>query len=764
MIDTRVDKVWRLLPQAVPAIALGLVLLLGGSSAFAEPEPLPPGVVARLGSPKMRHGGRIHCLAFSPDGKTIATGGDDAVVRLWDAATGKQLRVSKRFSNPVASVSYHPKGKTLAVTIQDSETAPIYFLDATSCAEQKQVERRHVEQRDLVILGSRIERDLGPVVFAPDGKTFAAFGEGLTLWDSATLRKLHPIADIAASGVNVLVHNQFVFSPDGRRLAASGGEVVCLIDVAERKVVLTLEAKDRTVSALIFSRDGKRLITADNNSLEYLLFEPSAGEDPAIRVWDTATGKQDRVLKHDSLIAGVRTLALAPDGNTLAVATPKGIRLWDLKEGKVTRALSRVGDGREPVELFQFSPDRKRILGGTGNVICVWETASGRLLAPEANEAITALTAVAVSHDGRLLAAGSKDGRIDLWDLPARRLIRRLPGHAELVGRLVFAPDGKTLASRSENGYIRTWDVDSGRRLLEIKSDVLEKEHPLCLSYAPDGKLLASNYGSRYKYKEPNGIHLWDPKSGKMIEDLKYKNGEFDRRIEHIAFSAESSVLLAMTEEGALFERRREADRFTAARVIHDDIIATSAAFASDGTLATTSHEQEGVTVWQPKGNNRSWTLPGPNGHRRALAFSPDGRYLVSGASLDAFFHSAPQRDYTLRTYEMASGHEVRRWDLPANMEIGSFSFTPGSALAFTPDNRHLVTAMTDTTILVWDLFADDGKYGDFSTTWVDLKHSDARRAYRAMSALIAAGDKGVALLDRYLQAIKEPDPKQLAR
>jgi hypothetical protein len=146
-----------------------------------------------------------------------------------------------------------------------------------------------------------------------------------------------------------------------------------------------------------------------------------------------------------------------------------------------------VGDGGELVEHLQFSPDGARLAGAAGNTVCLWHTASGRLYTPgptEAIDAITAaITAVAVSPDRRLLAAGGENGRIDLWDLPARRLLHRLPGHAEAVARLIFSPDGKTLASRSRSGTLRFWDADTGRRR-EIPSCPAHPETVLDLIYA----------------------------------------------------------------------------------------------------------------------------------------------------------------------------------------------------------------------------------------------------------------------------------------
>jgi hypothetical protein len=186
--------------------------------------------------------------------------------------------------------------------------------------------------------------------------------------------------------------------------------------------------------------------------------------------------------------------------------------------------------------------------------------------------------------------------------------------------------------------------------------------------------------------------------------------------------------------------------------------------------LAVTETWKDGIALWDVETGRPRQGLAGPNGFGRNLAYSADGRYLASGAGLILGGNPEdPPHDRSLRIYEVASGQEVLRWQLPAH--------TATCSLAFTPDSRTLLTGMSDSTVLVWDLLSAgrgdtqarahaDGEVrpDGLEPLWADLGHADAGRAHRALAALVTAGDRAVALLGRQLEPVPRPDPGAVAR
>ncbi|HEY7155289.1 MAG TPA: WD40 repeat domain-containing protein, partial [Gemmataceae bacterium] len=634
------------------------------------------------------------------------------------------------------SLSFHPDGDNLIAATRHNT---LIWLNEERIRRAPEYRANQVEHR---------EGWLGPVVYSPSGKLLAgAEGqENLVLRDSAQPWRRRAMGKCAEV-------KQILFSPDGRRLATRERDAtVRLWDVAGRKMLFALVAKDKAVCTMVFSRDGKQLLTGGGTRAKAEA-PSSPWKEAAIRVWDAATGAQVRVLKHPRLRAGVSSLALSPNGRTLAVASAGEVYLWDMKEGKPRRALARVGDGGEAIGLLQFSPDGEQLAGAAGNVVCLWHTASGRLFTPgprETADALTAaITAVAASADGRLLATGGKDGRIDVWNLPARRLLRRLSGHAEAVAQLTFSPDGKTLASRSRSGVIRLWDPTSGRQRREIPSPPAHDTRTICLAYSPDGQTLVADY--RAADGKAFGIALWDAKSGREIQNLKNTPGG-GGLISALAFSANGERLQAVRRTGALQCWRAENGRFRVEEgpppAAGDDSspVALSAAFSSDGVLAIVDSGRQKIRVQEPSVAGRPRILPERVTAIQQLAFSPDGRYLLGNEAGDVF-----------RVYEMASGQEVLMRRLPAPAKAGPFTFTA--------DSRHIVSGMANATLLVWDVFTPTGiRGGRPARLWNDLKDEFAAWAHQAMSGMIAAGDETVAFLEHNLSTVEEPKAEQVTR
>ncbi len=266
-------------------------------------------VEARAGTTPEMHVSAVYWLAYSPDGKTIATASQDKTIKLWDGQTGKYRATLKGHKEKVNCVAFSPDGTTLASASHD---ATLVLWDVATAGSKAVL--------DMPKEGSgKVPQEAMWVTYSPDGKTLAIVEGGygnLRLWDATTgnLKKTMPQeADRVAPGVKVHMLRP-VFSPDGKTLAAGASDKVGrLWDVATGKVRAVLQ-HDYPVLAAVFSPDGRTVATA--------------GEEDSVKLWDSATGKIKATLKEQPY-SGAHAAAFSPDGRTIATGSGRSIILWD---------------------------------------------------------------------------------------------------------------------------------------------------------------------------------------------------------------------------------------------------------------------------------------------------------------------------------------------------------------------------------------------------------------------------------------------------
>ncbi|KAG6334914.1 hypothetical protein ID866_4175 [Astraeus odoratus] len=445
---------------------------------FLKTAALARDAVKFLSSPLKGHTRDVTSVAFSPDGKRIASGSKDCTINLWDAEIGLQLgNPLQGHTHGVTSIAFSPDGKRI---VSGSNDSTICLWDAETGSK----------------LGSPLKGHtiyVTSVAFSPDGKQIASgsWDKTVCFWDAETGLQL---------GSALKGHTHWVtsvaFSPDGKRVASSSWDkTIYLWDVEVGLQPDTpFQGHTDDINSVAFSPDGKRIV--------------SGSRDNSICLWDAETG-----LQLGSPLQGhadsVTSVAFSPNGKRIASGSVDNtICLWDAEIGlQLGNALQGHTGG---VTSVAFSPDDKKIVSGSNDsTICLWDAETGLQLGSPLKGHTDRVNSVAFSPDGKMLASGSDDNTICLWDAETGlQLGVPLKGHTDFVMSVAFSPDRKKIASGSRDNSICLWDAQTGLQLgspLKKHTDIVAS-----VAFSLDGKRIAS--GSWDKT-----VCFWDAETGLQL-------------------------------------------------------------------------------------------------------------------------------------------------------------------------------------------------------------------------------------------------------
>jgi WD40 repeat protein/serine/threonine protein kinase/tetratricopeptide (TPR) repeat protein len=471
-----------------------------------------------IGQPLEHQDTYVLSIAFSPDGKTLATatgiGEGRGECRLWDAATGKPRGEPMPHPTGIVAVTFSPDGKTIATAGGRDLKARLWDV-ASGKLKGKPLDH---------------QGDNYAVAFSSDGRLLLTSGGGMVrLWAADTGQSLgEPLPGPSQFALSV------PFNPDGQSILIPGADKTArLWSLPTGRQVRPPLFQPGGVSALALSHDGQRLLVRSGSSNE--------GE---LRLWDASL---DKAIGPARTHAGwYYAAALSPDGKTILMGSgysgANAARLWDGTTGKP------IGEPlRFPSQIFAvtFSPDGKTILigGGTargqkGEVELV-DAASGKAIGPPL-VLPGAVWAVAFSPDGKTFLTGSsdtivQDGEVRLWDADTRKEIGSPHPHRGRVSAVAFAPDGKIIASGSHDGIARLWNATSGE---PIGTPMIHQSEVNAIAFSPDGQIVATASDDRK-------VHFWNAATARPIGVPLVHS----RSVNSVVFTSDGTTLVTGSDD-----------------------------------------------------------------------------------------------------------------------------------------------------------------------------------------------------------------------
>lgn len=579
-------------------------------------------------------------VAFSLDGKLLATGDANGEIRLWQVVNGQQLLLYQGHTNKVWSVAFSANGKTL-VSASEDQTLKIWDVESGECLK--------------TLLGHTDK--IWSVGFNRQGNRIASASDDQTLkiWDVDSGECLK-ILEGHINGVRSVA-----FSPDSTTLVSgSKDQTLKIWDVDTGECRKTLLGHTDRIWSVAFSPQGDAIA--------------SASDDKTAKIWDVHSGECLQTLKgHTNWVWSVD---YSPQGDIVVTASDdQTVKLWNVHTGKCLKTLPGHTDR---IWSVAFNPQGHTIVSASDDqTVKLWDSNTGKCL-KTLKGYTNSVWSVAYSPNGQIIASGSDDHTVRLWDVNTGISVNILKGHANGVHSVAFSPNGQIIASASDDHTVRLWDVNTGICLHILKGHT---NWVWSVAFSPDGQIIAST-------SDDQTIKLWSVTTGECLRTL---SGDTNR-IWSVVFSPQGDILAGASEDYTVRLWKVSSDELLAPLTGHTSWV-RSVAYSPNGQIIASASEDHTVRLWKLSGEqfvaSGHFALTGHTDKVRSVAFVPH-----SSDDLGDVLASAGD-DKTVKLWDInlgqclktLEGHSKRIW-----------------SVVFSPDGRTVVSGSEDETVRIWDV------------------------------------------------------------
>ena len=522
--------------------------------------------------------------------------------------------------------------------------------------------------RSIDVYDDGSSSDIHSVAFSPDGKRFLSGGSGAWL-QSGSMKGALRLWDAetgellrAFEGHTGFVHS-VAFSPDGARIvSASGDNTLKLWDAATGELLRSLEGHKGEVDLPAFSLDGGHLLSLSRGS--------------SLKLWDIDKGQL--LGNFEGETGRVLSVALSADGKRVVAGSHDGtLKLWDV----ASEALLLSFEGHaEEIHSVAFSPDGARVVsGGSDKTLKLWDDATGTLIRSFEGYAEPVWSiAISPPHVARFVS-GTDDGRIWLWNGTTGQLLHNFKGHTGPVNSVAFSPLGTQLVSGGQDKTLKLWDTASGTILRRFEG---HSEAIRSVAFSPEGARLLSGSGRPYQ----GSLELWDATNGQPLHTFEcltethavgpVNSVAFSPDGGRVVFACGGNYGMLMLWDAASGELLRSFDAATSEF--------KSVAFSPDGKQLVSGSDDGRVWLWDAANGHLLHEIRGHDHFVTSVAFSPDGRRLLSGSL-----------DQTLKLWDTGNGQLLRTFE----------GHTGGIlSVAFAPAGNFVLSGSLDGTTCIWQI------------------------------------------------------------